>query len=82
MVGRHDKVFFLMELCVQLKGEDHNFSVKRQCLELVGQPGKTTEPYPRDSILGTFRGEVPKEISTSILQGTTGRGISCLSVGK
>jgi hypothetical protein len=36
MVGRHDKVLFLKGLCVQLKGEDHNFSVKRQHLELVG----------------------------------------------
>jgi hypothetical protein len=67
MVGRHDKVFFLKGLCVQLKGEDSNFSVKRQHLELVGQPGKTTASYPRHSILGTFRGEVLKEISASLL---------------
>jgi hypothetical protein len=82
MVGRHDKLFFLKGLCVQLKGKDHNFSVKRQCLELVGQIGKTTAPYPRHSILGTLRGEVSNEISTSILRGTIGRGISCLSTGK
>jgi hypothetical protein len=82
MVGRHDKVFCLKGLCVQLKGKDHNFSVKRQRLELVGKLGKTIAPYPRHSILGTFRGEVLKEISTSILRGTTGRGISCLSTGK
>jgi hypothetical protein len=54
MVGRHDKVFFLKGLCIQLKGEDHNFSVKRQGLELVGKPGKITAPYPRNNILGTF----------------------------
>jgi hypothetical protein len=82
MVGRHDNVFYLKRLCVQFKGKDHHFSVKRQCFELVGQPGKRTAPYPRHSILGTFRGEVPKEISTNILRGTTGRGISCLSTGK
>jgi hypothetical protein len=82
MVGRHDKVFFLKGLCIQLKGEDHNFLVKRQCIELVGQPGKTTAPYPRHRILGTFRREVPKEISSSVLRGTIGRGISCLSTGK
>jgi hypothetical protein len=61
MVGRHDKVFCLKGLCVQLKGKDHHFSVKRQRLELVGQPGKTTAPYPRHSILGTFRGEVQRK---------------------
>ena len=64
------------------QGEDKFFLVKRQCLELVGQPRKTTASYPGQSILGIFRGEVPKEISTSILRGTTGRGISCLSIGK
>jgi hypothetical protein len=67
MVGRHDKVFFLKGLCIQLKGKDRNFLVKRQLLELVGKPGKTTAPYLRHSILGTFRGEVLKKISTSIL---------------
>jgi hypothetical protein len=67
MVGRHDKVFCLKGLCIQLKGEDINFLVKRQRLELVGQPGKTTTSYPRHHILGTFRGEVPKEISASLL---------------
>jgi hypothetical protein len=60
-------VFFLKGLCIQIKGKDHNFLVKRQRLELVGQPGKRTAPYPRHSILGTFQGEVLKEISTSIL---------------
>jgi hypothetical protein len=67
MVGRHDKVFFLKGLCVHLKGKDSNFLVKRQRLELVGQPGEATAPYPRHRILGTFRGEVPKEISASLL---------------
>jgi hypothetical protein len=36
MVGRHDKVFHLKRLCIHIKGEDSNFSVERQCLELVG----------------------------------------------
>jgi hypothetical protein len=45
MVGRHDKVFCLKGLCIQLKGEDRYFSVERQCLELVGQPRKTTASY-------------------------------------
>jgi hypothetical protein len=67
MVGRHDKVFFLKGLCVHLKGEDSDFSVERQCLELVGQPGKAIASYPGHRILGTFRGEVPKEISASLL---------------
>jgi hypothetical protein len=67
MVGRNDKVFFLKGLCIQLKGKDHHFLVKRQCLELVGKPGKTTAPYPRHSILRNFLGEVPEEISTNIL---------------
>ena len=82
MVGRHDKVFCLKGLCVHLKGEDSDFSVKGQRLELVGQPGKTTASYPRHNILGTFQGEAPKEISASLLRGTIGRGISCLSTGK
>jgi hypothetical protein len=82
MVGRHDKVFFLKGLCVQFKGKDHHFPVKRQRLELVGKPGKIIAPYPRHSILGTFRGEVLEEISTGVLQGTTGRGSSCLGIGK
>jgi hypothetical protein len=43
------------------------FQLRDKCLELVGQPGKTTASYPRHSILGTFRGEVPKEISASLL---------------
>jgi hypothetical protein len=67
MVGRHDKVFFLKGLCIHLKGEDSDFSIKRQRLELVGKPGKTTASYLRHRILGTFRGEVPKEISSSLL---------------
>jgi hypothetical protein len=67
MVGRHDKVFFLKRLCIHLKGEDSDFSVKRQRLELVGKPEKTTASYPRHHILGTFRGEVLKEISASLL---------------
>jgi hypothetical protein len=54
MVGKHDKVFFLKRLCVHLKGEDNNFSVERQCLELVGQPGKETASYLGHHILGTF----------------------------
>ena len=67
MVGRHDKVFFLKGLCVHFKGEDRNFSVERWCLELVGQLGKVTASYPGHCILGTFWGEVPKEISGSLL---------------
>jgi hypothetical protein len=67
MVERHDKVFCLKRLCVHLKGEDSIFSIKRQCLELVGQPGKATASYPRDPVLGTFRGEVPKKISANLL---------------
>jgi hypothetical protein len=67
MVGRHDKVFFLKRLCVHFKGKDSDFLVERQCLELVGQPGKETPSYPRHRILGTFRGEVLKEISASLL---------------
>jgi hypothetical protein len=46
MVGRHDKVFFLKGLCVHLKCEDNDFSVKGQRLELVGQLGNTTASYP------------------------------------
>jgi hypothetical protein len=46
MVGRHDKVFFLKGLCVHFKGKDNNFSVERQCPELVGQPGEAIAPYP------------------------------------
>jgi hypothetical protein len=76
------RCFALRDYAVQIKGKDCHFSVKGQRLELVGQPGKTTAPYPRHNILGTFRGEVSKEISTSILRGTIGRGISCLSIGK
>jgi hypothetical protein len=60
-------VFCLKGLCVQLEGEDHHFLVKGQCPELVGYPGKTTAPYPRHGILGTFRGKVQEEISTSVL---------------
>ena len=67
MVGRHDKVFFLKGLIFHLKGEDSDFSVERQCLELVGKPGKETASYPGHHILGTFRGEVPKEISANLL---------------
>jgi hypothetical protein len=67
MVGRHDKVFFLKGLCVHLKGKDSNFSDKKQCLELMGQLGKITAYYPRHRILGTFQGEVLKEIYTSLL---------------
>ena len=36
MVGRHDKVFCLKGLCIQLKGKDRHFLVKGQCPELVG----------------------------------------------
>jgi hypothetical protein len=61
MVGRHDKVFCLKRLCIHFKGEDSDFSVERQCLELVGQPGKATASYPGHRILGTFRGEVPRK---------------------
>jgi hypothetical protein len=60
-------VFCLKGLCVHLKGENNNFLVKRQRLELVGQPGKTTASYARHRILGTFRGEVLKEISANLL---------------
>jgi hypothetical protein len=67
MVGRHDKVVFLKRLCVHFIGEDSNFSVKRQCLKLVGQPRKATASYPRHRVLRTFRGEVLKEISTNLL---------------
>jgi hypothetical protein len=67
MVGRHDKMFFLKGLCVHLKGEDSDFSVERQCLELVGKPGKAIASYLRHRILGTFQGEVLKEISSSLL---------------
>jgi hypothetical protein len=67
IVGRHDKVFCLKRLCVHFKGEDSNFSVERQCPELVGQPGEATVPYPRHRVLETFLGEVPKEISASLL---------------
>ena len=67
MVGRHDKVFFLKGICVHLKGKNNNFLVKRQHLELVGHLGKETASYPEHRILGTFRGEVSKEISASLL---------------
>jgi hypothetical protein len=76
------RCFSLRDYAFNSKAKITIFQVKRQHLELVGQPGKTTAPYPRHSVLGTFRGEVPKEISTSILRGTIGRGISCLSTGK
>jgi hypothetical protein len=82
MVGRRDKVFHLKRLCVHFKGEDSNFSVKRQCLELVGKPGKAPASYLGHRILGTFRGEVSKEISSSLLRGTTSRSVSCSSTGK
>jgi hypothetical protein len=61
------RCFALRDYASKLKGKDHNFSVKRQCLELVGKPGKTTTSYPRHYILGNFRGEVLKEISASVL---------------
>ena len=67
MVGRNDMMFHLKILCFHIKGENNDFLVERQRLELVGQPGKETASYPGHRILGTFRGEVPKEISTSLL---------------
>ena len=82
MVGRNETMFLLKRLCIHIKGEDNNFSVERKCLELVGKPGDAVAPYPRHRLLGNFWGKVLKEISTSILWGTTSRGISCLSTRK
>jgi hypothetical protein len=54
MVGRHDKVFLFKRLCVHFKGEDSDFSIERQCPELVGKPREAVAPYPRHRLLGTF----------------------------
>jgi hypothetical protein len=54
MDGRNGMMFLLKRLCIHFKGEDNVFSVERQCLELVGQPGEEIAPYSRHHLLGTF----------------------------
>jgi hypothetical protein len=61
------KFFSLRDYASNSKAKIAIFQLRDNASELVGKPGKTTAPYPRHSILGTFRGEVPKEISTSVL---------------
>jgi hypothetical protein len=61
------RCFALRDYASTSKAKITIFSVERQCLELVGQPGKATTSYPGHHILGTFRGEVLKEIPTIFL---------------